>query len=230
MVLFVLAGLSVIGVAGILGVPASIFPRHSRYSVYLASTCFVLTAVAGGALRKKNWYGRMILVGLVFCWVGDVIDSRAFVQGLVSFWLGHFFFIAAFLTRGVRWRRLLPALGAYLTLGAAVLAWLLPHVPAPYLFPVVAYTLIICTMAAMAFSIKVTRGYLPIAAGAAIFFFSDIFVARWRFVSSDHINAFGCYPLYYTGCMLLALSVYFVSRQGLSEGYGHVATEYPPSK
>jgi len=42
--------------------------------------------------------------------------------------------------------------------------------------------------------------------GAVCFYVSDIFVARGQFIGPSPWNAFGCYPLYYGACFLLALS------------------------
>src|SRR5688572_29810905 len=45
-----------------------------------------------------SFYQKMIITGLVFSTVGDVflIDSRRFIQGLISFLLAHICFIIAF--------------------------------------------------------------------------------------------------------------------------------------
>ena len=43
--------------------------------------------------------------------------------------------------------------------------------------------------------------FLP---GAARFYVSDLFVARWAFVGGGSVNAYFCYPLYYAACLLLA--------------------------
>ena len=64
----------------------------------LASAGFIAVAVAGGA--ADSTYGRVLLVGFVLSWIGDVLlipkDKRAFLAGLGSFLLGHVFFAAAF--------------------------------------------------------------------------------------------------------------------------------------
>ena len=80
--------------------------RGSRSGVWvakpLASTGFVVVAVAAGALETT--YGLMVLVALVLCWVGDVFlipkgAGALFLVGLVSFLLGHLGFAVAFKQR-----------------------------------------------------------------------------------------------------------------------------------
>jgi len=69
--------------------------KSSRLGIWLikpvASTLFVITALLAGALASS--YGRLILLGLLFSWLGDVllIPKRQlfFVAGLGSFLLAH---------------------------------------------------------------------------------------------------------------------------------------------
>jgi hypothetical protein len=56
-------------------------------------------------------------------------------------------------------------------------------------------------------AVGVSAGNPFVLAGAILFFVSDIFVARWKFVDTSGINALFCYPMYYTACVLLALSI-----------------------
>jgi uncharacterized membrane protein YhhN len=46
-----------------------------------------------------------------------------------------------------------------------------------------------------------------VGVGASLFYLSDLFVARNRFVKKEYVNRLVGLPLYYTGQYLLALSV-----------------------
>ncbi|MCK5862141.1 MAG: lysoplasmalogenase, partial [Candidatus Hydrogenedentes bacterium] len=64
----------------------------------------------------------------------------------------------------------------------------------------------ISVMTALAISTAAATGILLIPCGAALFYGSDIFVARDRFVAQGRVNAYIGLPLYYTGQILLALT------------------------
>ena len=97
--------------------------------------------------------------------------------------------------------------GAVLLMAWVVWWWLRRHLDRQMVRPVAAYVVVISAMVAVAFG---THGFLAnwrIAAGACAFFISDLFVARERFVSSGFGNRAWGLPLYYSGQVLLALSV-----------------------
>lgn len=54
------------------------------------------------------------------------------------------------------------------------------------------------------------QGRIMIITGALMFYFSDIFVARERFVTHEFANRLIGLPLYYTGQFLLAFSPRFI--------------------
>jgi len=170
-----------------------------------ASTCFVLIAVVGGGLAYR--YGRLVLAGLVFCWLGDYLGPGNFMLGLAAFLLAHVAFAGAFLARGLAKERALAALVAVLAGSGGLLVWLLPHVPSPDRLLVVAYAAAIGLMAVFAAGASRGRAGRVILLAAVLFYVSDIFVARWRFVSPGLANALVCYPLYYSACVLFAWTV-----------------------
>lgn len=57
----------------------------------LASTGFLTTAFAGGALDSR--YGRLVFVALCLCWLGEVLlipdDEWTIRAGILSFLAGH---------------------------------------------------------------------------------------------------------------------------------------------
>lgn len=156
------------------------------------------------SLLAKPWRtacDRWMLGGLVFCWLGDFFGPSNFALGAGLFLLAHVLFVIAFIMRGLSRRKTLRA--SLLSLPSlGIFAWLLPQVEESMRVLVIAYTFVITVMVITAAG---TRRLVFI--GAVIFYISDIFVARWRFVDHDPINALICYPLYYTACLILAYSL-----------------------
>jgi uncharacterized membrane protein YhhN len=174
-----------------------------------ASVGFIGAAVAADAPGSS--YGIAVLAALALCLVGDVLllgsDKRAFLAGLGSFLAGHLAYVVAFSVRGLS---PLAVAGALLPLGAmaaAVWRWLSPHLPAKMRIPVAAYVTVITLMVAAAVGCAAAGGPWPIPLGATLFFVSDLFVARMRFVKAELLNRAVGLPLYYTAQLLLAYSV-----------------------
>lgn len=163
-----------------------------------ASTGFLMVAWLAGALRHV--YGRLVIAGLVFCWLGDVAGPYNFALGAGMFLLAHLVFVAAFVAYGLNRRACLRSLVLVFPSGA-ILWWLLPQVDPSMRLLVVIYTTVITAMLVAAGGTS-----RLIFAAAVVFYVSDIFVARWRFVDQNSWNAFICYPLYYTACLMFAIS------------------------
>jgi uncharacterized membrane protein YhhN len=70
-----------------------------------------------------------------------------------------------------------------------------------------AYVAVITAMVALAVSTVVARGGANILAGAFMFYFSDLAVARERFIENSFTNKAWGLPLYFGGQLVLALSV-----------------------
>lgn len=176
----------------------------------LASTAFVATAVAGGGLRSD--YGRLVIAGLVLCWLGDLLllprrSQRAFLAGIGSFGLGHVAYGIAFLQRGVDAAALAWAAAGAALLGAFVLRWLWPRLTEVFVVAVPLYVGIIGCMLATAVATTAAGGPAAIAVGAALFAVSDLSVARDRLVAPGFANAAWGLPLYFAGQIGIAASV-----------------------
>jgi len=177
----------------------------------LASALFVWLGFTG--LSAGDPVGGWMVVALVLCAIGDVllIEDRTFDAGLVAFLLGHLAYVYAFhsATSVTRWpiAVALPLLAA-----AAVIArWLWPRLGArrgPVLVYIAAITLMVWGAGAVAAA--GTRSP-KVALGAALFFISDLLVARQRFVSRALANRVVGLPTYYAAQFLLGLCV---SRAG----------------
>lgn len=175
----------------------------------VASAAFIAVAVSAGALDSD--YGRLILLGLGLCLLGDLLlipEGRlaVFRAGVFAFLAGHVAFAAAFLTqpRSMPWLAVAAvALGLVL---AGVWRWLGPKLPADMRLPVQAYFVVIGVMTALACAVSGAGGPPVVAAGAIAFTTSDIAVARDRFVRQEFANRAWGLPLYYLATVLLALS------------------------
>jgi len=189
--------------------------RRGRYVTKpAASAAFILTALALGATDTS--YGAWILAGLVLGAGGDVAlmfeGEKAFLAGLGSFLLGHVAYViaSAAVTPYQGWATplaLVPLAGA-----AVVTYWLWPHLGSMRI-PVLGYVTVITLMAIGALSAQTdARALLDttharlLTAGALLFFVSDVFVAREKFVAGGWINRAWGLPAYYGGQLLLAWS------------------------
>jgi uncharacterized membrane protein YhhN len=185
---------------------------RSRRLLYVAkpaaSVGFLLAALGSGSLDDA--YGGLILAGLVLSLIGDValmLRGRApFLAGLVSFLLAHVVYAAAFLVAGVSptWTVVAGA-GAFVA-AWVVLRWLLPHVETDMKGPVLGYVVVISLMVSLAAGTLGEGLTALIITGAVLFYFSDLFVARDRFVTPGFVNTLIGLPLYYVAQLLLALS------------------------
>jgi uncharacterized membrane protein YhhN len=160
-------------------------------------------------------YFQILLGGLIFCLAGDIFlalqHERMFFLGLVSFLTGHLFYVACFFY--VTGMTLWTLAGLIITgiVGRPIYGWLKPNLGDMKL-PVIAYIVIISLMVGSAVSILGyptinLSGRAMVFFGALLFYVSDIFVARQRFIKDAFTNRLIGLPLYYGGQFLLAFSV-----------------------
>ncbi len=177
------------------------------------SLLFVVTALLQS--HSVATYYHYLLVGLIFCLVGDVClalpQEKAFRAGLFAFLIGHVFYILSFssLIRFPRWF----SLGLFIiaVISAFVFFWLRPHLKS-MLIPVLIYIVVITVMVIGAWAVFWKSsfrfpGRALLLAGALCFYFSDVFVARDKFIKEEYRNRLFGLPLYYAGQFMLAFSV-----------------------
>ena len=183
------------------------------------SSLFVLAAFLQD--HPMAQYYRFVLAGLILGLVGDVClalpGDIAFRSGLAAFLAGHVLYVLAFakITRRTDWVH--PPNLLILAVSGYVFWWLWPHL-GKMLVPVVLYIVVISVMVSgawAAFRNPNTRraGAWVILFGALLFYVSDIFVARDRFVASEFLNRLLGLPFYYSGQFLLAFSVGLVRSE-----------------
>jgi len=179
----------------------------------ILSLLFVMTALLQP--RPVPAYYHYLLVGLIFCLIGDVClalpQEKAFRTGLIAFLIGHVFYIFSFssLTQISHW----ISIGLFIFLGmsAFIFSWLRPHLKS-VLIPVLIYIVIITVMGVGAWAVSWKSsfrisGRALILAGALCFYFSDVFVARDKFIKEEYQNRLLGLPLYYAGQFMLAFSI-----------------------
>ncbi len=176
----------------------------------VAATAYIAAALSLGAMNTA--YGRMMLGGMGFCWLGDLfLVSRRrrilFLAGLASFLAGHVAYTVAFVVRGVDTAVVVITLALMAVFAWRAVSWLYPHIDQRMRVPVWLYLAAISIMMVMAAGTHAFDHNAFILSGALLFVISDLAVARNRFVDPAFVNrAFGL-PLYFTAQLLLAASV-----------------------
>ncbi len=164
-----------------------------------ASAGFVGVALL---VRTPGAWSSLILSGLALSALGDLfLRARArgaFLAGIASFLLAHVAYTAAFVPAST----ISSFVAApFVVVAALVLWWLWPHLGS-LRGPVVLYTGVISAMVVVA--LGVAHPLVPL--GAALFYGSDLTVARDRFVRAGIANRLMGLPLYYAGQVVLALA------------------------
>ena len=180
-----------------------------------------LKALTSGLFLLVAWlrspssaYDAWVATGLVLSFFGDLAlirrERRWFLAGLVAFLLAHVAYTVAFL--GAAPPSPLPwaALGVIAAASGAAYLHFHPQLGTMQR-PVAVYIIVISIMLAAAWTVALGRqdpfGW-QVAAGATLFYLSDIAVARRRFTPGAGFGtrAIGL-PAYYAGQFLLALTI-----------------------
>lgn len=179
----------------------------------LLSGLFIATALL--LPHAAGPYYSLILAGLVLCFAGDVclaffFNRKVFTAGLAFFLAGHVLYVLAFfITAGVTTGTGVSLAGISVV-SLFVFTRLRPHLGSMR-GPVIAYLVIISLMVVGAASLAFLQDFslharALIMAGALLFYVSDLFVARHRFVKKDITNRYLGLPLYYAAQFMLAFS------------------------
>lgn len=179
----------------------------------------VLLALLAGFTLAGGWHGALSWFGraLVFCLAGDILlmlPARAFIFGLAAFLAGHLCYTLFFTLAHP------PSLGIFIPALALVtlLAW-----PAfgpvfralrrkaygmSFMLPMALYSLVLSLMLASALSLAYNPAWrrlpaLLCAAGAALFYLSDVILSRNRFAQPIPRARFWTRLPYHSGQILL---------------------------
>jgi uncharacterized membrane protein YhhN len=195
-------------------------PRGLVPTKTVLSTLFVLAALMQPHPVPR--YTHFVITGLVFCLGGDLFlalpQKRMFLLGLVSFLVGHILYIVAFSGVGTLQPWTWAGTSMVLLISGGVYWWLRPHLGSMHA-AVLCYIVVITIMMSGACSVLVNGGLnltarIMIFAGALCFYFSDVFVARDRFLKKEFLNRLMGLPMYYAGQFLLAFSVGLLQYEG----------------
>jgi uncharacterized membrane protein YhhN len=170
----------------------------------VAATTFVVAAVALG-VPGRSPHGAAILAAMVLSWIGDVAllsdHKKVFLVGLGSFLLAHVAFAIAFLSLGPTPLAVALALVMLSPSLFLVLRWIGPRA-GKLTVPVRLYMVAITAMVALAVGIVGTNMGPVWVLAAHLFFFSDLFVARQRFISPTPYNRLVGLPPYFAAQLL----------------------------
>jgi len=193
---------------------------ENRTGLVSTKGCLSVLFILAALVQKDplSPYFGFVVTGLVFCLGGDVFlalpQKKAFMLGLVSFLVGHVFYVIGFFSvagiSGWTWVSLLLTA----IISSLIYLWLKSHL-GKMRGPVVGYMVVITVMVCAASSILGVpdlnlSGRVIAFSGAVAFYLSDVFVARDRFVKKEFINRLIGLPMYYVGQFLIAFSLGFL--------------------
>ncbi|MBW2557539.1 MAG: lysoplasmalogenase [Deltaproteobacteria bacterium] len=196
--------------------------RNNQKSALLTKTVLSSLFVFAALVQPHliSGYYNFLLAGLIFCLLGDIFlalpQKGMFPAGLVVFLTGHLLYAFGFLrvTEIGQWAG--TGFLVIIAVGGLIYFRLRTYLGRMKI-PVIFYMIVISVMLTGAWAVfgdcgLARSGRIMIFAGALLFYLSDLFVARNRFVKEEFSNRLAGLPMYYTGQFLLAFSVGFLER------------------
>lgn len=183
----------------------------------LTSAFFVLLGVINLIYAIKNKSSKqkfsfILVIGLIFAMLGDIILNIHFISGAILFAVGHvFFFISYCFLQKFSWKDLL--FGAIIFIPSVLVITLVPIFDfGGVLMEIVCvvYALIISLMVGKAISNLIRERNLLnliIVLGSVLFFFSDLMLLLDVFANLPVVGIL-CLATYYPAEFLLAHSIY----------------------
>lgn len=179
----------------------------------LLSSLFVVLAFL--QMQENSTYNHLILTGLILSLVGDIcliffFHKKVFTAGLVAFLAGHVMYTMAFSGLGEVGELMITVGVIFILISIIIFMRLNSHL-GNMKGPILAYIIIITAMVVGAGSLwnhsalDIT-GRSLVLVGGILFYASDIFVARHRFVQKEFLNRAIGLPLYYTAQFMIAFS------------------------
>jgi uncharacterized membrane protein YhhN len=186
-------------------------PRVLVYLFKPLTMIWILAIALYGLKENRSFYAWFIGGGLLFSLMGDIflmLPSDLFFQGLVSFLIGHIFYILAF-SKGIKLRVNTLSWLPFLIFGILVFGFMLPSLK-EMTIPVLLYILVILTMGWRAFERwkqTKTRGSKFALTGAIFFIISDSALGINRFRLPFDLSAVVVLITYFSAQWCLAWSV-----------------------
>lgn len=165
---------------------------------------------------SDNTFGTLIIIGLIFGLIGDLFlvyinDKKCFVLGLSSFFIGHIFYVIAFLLKTEIVYYDFFIIGFILIFALSFFKFYKLEFK-QLKVPVYAYTFIISIMQTKALSIVFSFELaimFPILIGSILFVMSDMILAYTTFKKYTHFLSALNLITYYFGQLLIAYSLFF---------------------
>ncbi|WP_344673705.1 lysoplasmalogenase [Sphingobacterium kyonggiense] len=179
----------------------------------LICLCLIVLLSVNTGLKSK--FHRLIAFGLVFGLLGDIflMLHDLFIPGLVSFLIGHILYIWAFLLQyseeNISKNKYVIVILTFL----AIYSFNLYKVLSPSLgslkIPVIAYILVIATMALFAYTRKNKTTFWS---------FLYIFLGALFFIASDSLLAINKFVAYVPNSALMIMSTYMLAQYLITVG------------
>ena len=176
--------------------------------------CGVINFIYVFKLEQRNKvFKYLMLIGLIFACLGDIVLIDYFVIGAILFAIGHiFFFISYSVLQKIKLRDILIALGIFVV---SLIVILVPQIfDFGEMLPVViVYAFIISFMLGKAISNVIEKEYrfenIWIMIGSILFFLSDLMLLFNVFTDISIVFDIICLILYYPAEFILASSIYY---------------------
>ncbi len=163
--------------------------------------------------ERHNLFKFLMMAGLVFACLGDILLIDYFIIGAILFAIGHVFFFAAYsVLSKIKWRDIIISLVLF-AIGLVIIL-----VPQIFHFGdmfavVIVYAFIICFMLGKAISNCFEPDYrkqnIWIMVGSLLFFLSDLMLLFNVFSEVSSVFGILCLVMYYPAEILLATSIYY---------------------
>ena len=174
----------------------------------LLTTSLIILMPLLYASVKNSLFAKSIIIGLIFCLIGDfsLLFEHYFTIGLISFLVGHIFFIRSFtVVNGWHWPL---KIGIPLTFIAGILLCLIYSNLNSFFTPVLIYIVVIVIMSWQ-------RIFLQLSSSNEVF--KSVGYAVSLFMFSDGILALNKFYIHFSSAGILILSTYWLAIFFLGE-------------
>lgn len=174
----------------------------------LLTTSLIILMPLLYASVKNSLFAKSIIIGLIFCLIGDfsLLFEHYFTIGLISFLVGHIFFIRSFtVVNGWHWHL---KIGIPLTFIAGILLCLIYSNLNSFFTPILIYIIVIVIMSWYGI-------FLQLSSSNEVF--KSVGYAVSLFMFSDGILALNKFYIHFSSAGILILSTYWLAIFFLGE-------------
>lgn len=199
-------------ITAILHIRAELLLSTQQIYLFKSTSTSLIILLACLAGDFEHAYHYLIVAGLFFSLFGDVllINSKGFLAGLISFFIAHVFYIAAFIqNKSLDTILYLPTALPFLIFAFLILTLIYSGLH-KLKVPVILYLLVIVIMGWQALNQYIVDSsvfHLSAVIGASLFMISDSLIAINKFKKPIKHERLAIMSTYYLGQWLIALSV-----------------------